>query len=251
MLWMKFCNFFCQKFQCYIPDRELAGIYPLLEVDDMVRFQKPDWKCVFTYVQSFYRRFRDGRSPPPRSGQARGEEAGPPVELKLSEVARAVAECQEAEDRGRRIVKQLSSEDKKTSQDLPGDAAAHQTEEKIVKQVSCEDKKSSLEDAAPEEAQERPTESEVSSELLVRAVEVSPPVTEEETPREVHTESVSITLQPSPSPSPGTRLTSSKMSRSKSVATDRPEAAEDGSVQERKLSFNQPRPSMSPPALQL
>merc|ERR1712228_263491 len=37
---------------------ELAGIYPLLEVDDMVRFQKPDWKCVFTYVQSFYRRFR-------------------------------------------------------------------------------------------------------------------------------------------------------------------------------------------------
>ena len=35
---------------------ELAGIYPLLEVDDMVRFQKPDWKCVFTYVQSFYRR---------------------------------------------------------------------------------------------------------------------------------------------------------------------------------------------------
>ena len=25
----------------------------------MVRFQKPDWKCVFTYVQSFYRRFRN------------------------------------------------------------------------------------------------------------------------------------------------------------------------------------------------
>merc|ERR1711936_5410 len=45
---------------------ELAGIYPLLEVDDMVKFKKPDWKCVFTYVQSFYRRFRDGRSPPPK-----------------------------------------------------------------------------------------------------------------------------------------------------------------------------------------
>jgi len=30
---------------------------PLLEVDDMVRMQVPDWKCVFTYVQSFYRRF--------------------------------------------------------------------------------------------------------------------------------------------------------------------------------------------------
>merc|ERR1719188_1732316 len=38
---------------------KLADICPLLEVDDMVRFQKPDWKCVFTYVQSFYRRFRN------------------------------------------------------------------------------------------------------------------------------------------------------------------------------------------------
>ena len=27
-------------------------------------FEKPDWKCVFTYVQSFYRRFRNGRDPP-------------------------------------------------------------------------------------------------------------------------------------------------------------------------------------------
>ena len=35
--------------------RELADIYPLLEVDDMVKYTKPDWKCVFTYVQSFYR----------------------------------------------------------------------------------------------------------------------------------------------------------------------------------------------------
>jgi hypothetical protein len=26
--------------------------------------KKPDWKCVFTYVQSFYRRFRNGRNPP-------------------------------------------------------------------------------------------------------------------------------------------------------------------------------------------
>ena len=30
----------------------------------MVRMKKPDWKCVFTYVQSFYRRFRNGRDPP-------------------------------------------------------------------------------------------------------------------------------------------------------------------------------------------
>ena len=41
--------------RCY---RKLADIAPLLEVDDMVRMKdKPDWKCVFTYVQSFYRRF--------------------------------------------------------------------------------------------------------------------------------------------------------------------------------------------------
>jgi len=37
---------------------ELADITPLLEVEDMVRYTKPDWKCVFTYVQCFYRRFR-------------------------------------------------------------------------------------------------------------------------------------------------------------------------------------------------
>ena len=37
--------------------RKLADIAPLLDVDDMVRMKNPDWKCVFTYVQSFYRRF--------------------------------------------------------------------------------------------------------------------------------------------------------------------------------------------------
>jgi hypothetical protein len=36
--------------------RKLADIAPLLDVEDMVRMQKPDWKCVFTYVQSFYRK---------------------------------------------------------------------------------------------------------------------------------------------------------------------------------------------------
>ncbi|XP_032517201.2 uncharacterized protein LOC116769997 isoform X2 [Danaus plexippus] len=40
---------------------EKAGIYPLLDVDDMVAMRKPDWKCVFTYVQSIYRRFKDER----------------------------------------------------------------------------------------------------------------------------------------------------------------------------------------------
>ena len=60
----------------HINVRELADIYPLLDVDDMVKFKKPDWKCVFTYVQSFYRRFRDGRSPLPQPGLS---PAGPKV----------------------------------------------------------------------------------------------------------------------------------------------------------------------------
>ncbi|XP_011156025.1 smoothelin [Solenopsis invicta] len=38
---------------------EVAGIAPLLDVEDMVMMQRPDWKCVFTYVQSIYRRFKD------------------------------------------------------------------------------------------------------------------------------------------------------------------------------------------------
>lgn len=38
---------------------EKAGIAPLLDVDDMVMYKKPDWKCVFCYVQSIYRRFKD------------------------------------------------------------------------------------------------------------------------------------------------------------------------------------------------
>jgi hypothetical protein len=36
---------------------KLADISPLLDVEDMVRMKSPDWKCVFTYVQMFYRRF--------------------------------------------------------------------------------------------------------------------------------------------------------------------------------------------------
>ncbi|KAK0160612.1 hypothetical protein PV328_008004 [Microctonus aethiopoides] len=38
---------------------ETAGITPLLDIEDMVMMRKPDWKCVFTYVQSIYRRFKD------------------------------------------------------------------------------------------------------------------------------------------------------------------------------------------------
>lgn len=45
------------------PSRRLFrehGICPLLEVEDMLLMgDRPDWKCVFTYVQTFYGRFRD------------------------------------------------------------------------------------------------------------------------------------------------------------------------------------------------
>lgn len=40
-------------------DSEKAGIAPLLDVEDMVEMSRPDWKCVFVYVQSIYRRFRN------------------------------------------------------------------------------------------------------------------------------------------------------------------------------------------------
>lgn len=38
---------------------ERADIMPLLDVEDMVRMENPDWKCVFTYVQSIYRHLRE------------------------------------------------------------------------------------------------------------------------------------------------------------------------------------------------
>ena len=234
--------------------RELADIYPLLEVDDMVRFQKPDWKCVFTYVQSFYRRFRDGRSPPPRSGPGgpTGGSGGGGVaggELKLSEVARAVAECQEAEQGGRKIVKQISLQEKPTV------AAEPIQEKKEVQENKEVHENKEVQEKEEEQEEEKPAESEeVSSDLPVRAVEVSAPVTSEETPGEVQTESLSSTLSITLKSSPATlspKASSAKMSRSKSVASEHPDTGEDSSVQERKFSFNHPRPSMSPPALQL
>ncbi|XP_018012165.1 uncharacterized protein LOC108669362 isoform X1 [Hyalella azteca] len=38
---------------------ERAGVMALLDVDDMVMMKKPDWKCVFTYIQSLYKRLKD------------------------------------------------------------------------------------------------------------------------------------------------------------------------------------------------
>lgn len=53
-----------QLISSLVRSSEKAGIYPLLDVDDMVAMRKPDWKCVFTYVQSIYRRFKDQDWPP-------------------------------------------------------------------------------------------------------------------------------------------------------------------------------------------
>uniref|UniRef100_A0A1I7XSH2 Calponin-homology (CH) domain-containing protein n=1 Tax=Heterorhabditis bacteriophora TaxID=37862 RepID=A0A1I7XSH2_HETBA len=39
---------------------EENGVCQLLEVDDMIMMgDRPDWKCVFTYVQCFYKQFRE------------------------------------------------------------------------------------------------------------------------------------------------------------------------------------------------
>ena len=69
--------------------RKLADICPLLEVDDMVRFQKPDWKCVFTYVQSFYRRFRNvplQQKPEPK------DDDGPSFNKSINEATSSMAQ---------------------------------------------------------------------------------------------------------------------------------------------------------------
>uniref|UniRef100_W5LH64 Smoothelin a n=1 Tax=Astyanax mexicanus TaxID=7994 RepID=W5LH64_ASTMX len=33
----------------------LGDCAPLLDVDDLLRMREPDWKCVYTYIQEFYR----------------------------------------------------------------------------------------------------------------------------------------------------------------------------------------------------
>ena len=39
--------------------RREAGVFALLEVDDMVATLNPDWKCVFTYVNSLVHELRE------------------------------------------------------------------------------------------------------------------------------------------------------------------------------------------------
>ena len=96
----------CEEYYTNNMCRQLAGITPLLEVEDMVKYTKPDWKCVFTYVQSFYRRFRDGRSPPPKPAATSSSSTG---QAPLSEVALACLASQEAENRGKEIARQLQT----------------------------------------------------------------------------------------------------------------------------------------------
>ena len=257
-------------------DRELAGIYPLLEVDDMVRFQKPDWKCVFTYVQSFYRRFRDGRSPPPRSATAPGTPETPgggPV--KLSEVALAVAECQAAEQRGKQIADQVTAAKPRPSPGASKDAEKIEKQKSVEKAVGSENpieiKKESRAETVPENMEDiteakivesdikvegkASTEEENQSEELrlqpTQVAEVKDDSADKSPEADaVHTQVATITLKPSPSKlGPTVRGNSVKFSRSKSVNTDHPGVEE--TDKERKFSFNHPMPTASPPALQL
>lgn len=41
--------------------QKVAGVYPLLDVEDMVATDTPDWKCVFTYVNSIANRMSEIR----------------------------------------------------------------------------------------------------------------------------------------------------------------------------------------------
>ncbi|PAA76066.1 hypothetical protein BOX15_Mlig001580g2 [Macrostomum lignano] len=56
---------------------KVADIAPLLDVEDMMKMKNPDWKCVFTYVQSFYRKFRSVplSSAPPAAADGEKAEA--------------------------------------------------------------------------------------------------------------------------------------------------------------------------------
>ncbi|KAL3308969.1 hypothetical protein Ciccas_012492 [Cichlidogyrus casuarinus] len=36
---------------------KLGNVAPLLDVEDLMRMKVPDWKCVFTQIQLYYKRF--------------------------------------------------------------------------------------------------------------------------------------------------------------------------------------------------
>lgn len=63
------CTDLCLLFSLFLPSpglrslacpslpapRTHADCPQLLDVEDMVRMREPDWKCVYTYIQEFYR----------------------------------------------------------------------------------------------------------------------------------------------------------------------------------------------------
>lgn len=56
-----------------------ADIAPLIDVEDMLLMgNRPDWKCIFTYVQTFYRKMeiekaRRAPAPAPSAAPANAE----------------------------------------------------------------------------------------------------------------------------------------------------------------------------------
>ena len=222
----------------------------------MVRFQKPDWKCVFTYVQSFYRRFRDGRSPPPRPGSSSSQPAG--GQIKLSEVALAVAESQAAEEKGKQLVQQIKSKTISSDTPTPTEAKDKKTKgelfEKKQKDVN-EDLKSSVNEAkSKEENSIESSEKVEASESRLSPVQVTVDDENEtkEKVEEIHTQVASITLKPSPKQlSPTSDASTTRLSRSKSVNSEHPATDNNSPQKERKFSCNHPIPTTSPPALKL
>lgn len=39
--------------------RQKGDIPILLDTEDMISMETPDWKCVYTYIQEFYKRIRE------------------------------------------------------------------------------------------------------------------------------------------------------------------------------------------------
>lgn len=53
---------------------KLAGVVPLLDVEDMVRMPNPDWKCVFTYVNCFANRMSEIRKEKKKAAELKEKE---------------------------------------------------------------------------------------------------------------------------------------------------------------------------------
>ena len=60
---------------------KLGDVPQLLEVEDMVRMKQPDWKCVFTYVQTMYRKLHDKQ---PKLLPPRGQSSSSSSEVQVA-----------------------------------------------------------------------------------------------------------------------------------------------------------------------